>query len=53
MPEQRNLYILESRIRRRLKRRKGCEESMKASISIGSQSFEKIKTTKSFYVDKT
>lgn len=26
---------------------------MKASISIGSQSFEKIRTTKSFYVDKT
>lgn len=26
---------------------------MKANISIGSQSFEKIRTTKSFYIDKT
>lgn len=26
---------------------------MKANISIGSQSFEKIRITKSFYIDKT
>ena len=26
---------------------------MKAAISIGNQSFEKIRTTQSFYVDKT